>query len=131
MQLKFQFSYQKYLLFNDKPIKYTCIFNVLLRLWEKNCYRFLNSFSFLNVTHCELVCMFSNPRSLDKVESQHKRTLRIVLEKYKGSCQQLLSLLLRYIKETIKENYLVSMNVHLAPWVQLMFLVSVTSLLDF
>ena len=59
--------------------------------------------------------MFSNPRSLDKVESQHKRTLRIVLEKYKGSCQQLLSLLLRYIKETIKENYLVSMNVHLAP----------------
>ena len=42
----------------------------------------VNSFIHSNFNYCLLVCMLSHKKSLDKIESLHKRALRFLLNDY-------------------------------------------------
>ena len=50
----------------------------------------VNSFIYSNFNYCPLVWMFSNKKSLDKIESLRKRALRFLLNDYVSSYEQLL-----------------------------------------
>ena len=49
----------------------------------------VNSFIYSNFDYCPLVWMFSHKRSLDKIESLHKRALRFLLIDYENSYEEL------------------------------------------
>ena len=48
------------------------------------------SFIYSNFNYCPLVWMLSHKKSLDKIESLHKRALRFLLDDYVSSYEQLL-----------------------------------------
>ena len=50
----------------------------------------INSFIYSNFNYCPLVWMLSHKKSLDKIESLHKRALRFLLNDYVSSYEQLL-----------------------------------------
>ena len=50
----------------------------------------VNSFIYSNFDYCSLVWMFSHKKSLNKIESLHKRALRFLLNDYKNSYEELL-----------------------------------------
>ena len=50
----------------------------------------VNSFIYSNFNYCPLVWMLSHKKSLDKIESLHKRALRFLLKDYVSSYEQLL-----------------------------------------
>ena len=50
----------------------------------------VNSFIYSNFNYCPLVWMLSHKKSLDKIESLHKRALRFLLNDYVSSYEQLL-----------------------------------------
>ena len=50
----------------------------------------INSFIYSNFDYCPLVWMFSHKKSLDKIESLHKRALRFPLNDYENSYEELL-----------------------------------------
>ena len=50
----------------------------------------VNSFIYSNFNYCPLVWMLSHKKSLDKIESFHKRALRFLLNDYVSSYEQLL-----------------------------------------
>ena len=49
----------------------------------------VNSFIYSNFNYCPLVWMLSHKKSLDKIESLHKRALRFLLNDYVSSYEQL------------------------------------------
>ena len=50
----------------------------------------VNSFIYSNFNYCALVWTLSHKKSLDKIESLHKRALRFLLNDYVSSYEQLL-----------------------------------------
>ena len=50
----------------------------------------VNSFIYSNFDYCPLVWIFSHKKSLNKIESLHKRPLRFLLNNYENSYEQLL-----------------------------------------
>ena len=50
----------------------------------------VNSFIYSNFNYCLFVWMLSHKKSLDKIESLHKRTMRFLLNDYVSSYEQLL-----------------------------------------
>ena len=50
----------------------------------------VNSFIYSNFDYCPLAWMFSNKKSLNKIEGLHKRALRFPLNDYEGSYEELL-----------------------------------------
>ena len=50
----------------------------------------VNSFIYSNFEYCPLVWIFSHKKSLNKIESLHKRPLRFLLNNYENSYEQLL-----------------------------------------
>ena len=48
----------------------------------------VNSFIYSNLNHCLFVWMLSHKKSLDKIESLHKRVLRLLLNDYVSSYEQ-------------------------------------------
>ena len=50
----------------------------------------VNSFIYSNFDYCPLVWMFSHKKSLNKIESLHKRALRFLLNDYENSYEELL-----------------------------------------
>ena len=50
----------------------------------------VKSFTYSSFNYCPLVWMLSHKKSLDKIESLHKRTLRFLLNDYVSSYEQLL-----------------------------------------
>ena len=50
----------------------------------------VNSFIYSNFDYCPLVWMFSHKKSLNKIESLHKRALRLLLNDYENSYKELL-----------------------------------------
>ena len=50
----------------------------------------VNSFIYSNFNYCLLVWMFSHKKSLNKIESLHKRALRFLLNDYENSYEELL-----------------------------------------
>ena len=59
----------------------------------------INSYFYSNCNYCPLVWMFSNAKSLNKIESLQKRTLRFLYEDYVSSYEELLQ---KAGKETMK-----------------------------
>ena len=66
----------------------------------------INSYFYSNFNYCPLVWMFSNAKSLNKIESLLKRTLRFLYEDYVSSYEELLQ---KAGKETMKVNRLRSL----------------------
>ena len=50
----------------------------------------VSSFIYSNFDYCPLVWMFSHKKSLNKIESLHKRALRFLLNDYENSYEELL-----------------------------------------
>ena len=50
----------------------------------------VNSFTYSNFEYCPLVWIFSHKKSLNKIESLHKRPVRFLLNNYENSYEQLL-----------------------------------------
>ena len=66
----------------------------------------INSYFYSNFNYCPLAWMFSNAKSLNKIESLQKRTLRFLYEDYVSSYEELLQ---KAGKETMKVNRLRSL----------------------
>ena len=66
----------------------------------------INSYFYSNFNYCPLVWMFSNAKSLNKIESLQKRTLHFLYEDYVSSYEELLQ---KAGKETMKANRLRSL----------------------
>ena len=70
----------------------------------------INSYFYSNFNYCPLVWMFSNAKSLNKIESLLKRTLRFLYEDYVSSYEELLQ---KAGKETMKVNRLRSLCIEI------------------
>ena len=70
----------------------------------------INSYFYSSFNYCPLVWMFSSAKSLNKVESLQKRTLRFRFEDYVSSYEELLQ---KAGKETMKVNRLRSLCIEI------------------
>ena len=88
--------------------------HALIRLWmflnfeEKK--TLINSYFYSSFNYCPLVWMFSSAKSLNKVESLHKRALRFLYEDYVLSYQELLQ---KAGKDSMKVNRLRSLCIEI------------------
>ena len=67
-----------------EKIRSTSLVTLLLRVHvdDKQNFNLANCFIYSNFNYCPLVCMLSHKKSLDRIESLHKRTLSFLLNDY-------------------------------------------------
>ena len=66
----------------------------------------VNSFIYSNLNYCALVWMFSNKKSLDKIESLQRQVLRFLLNYYPSSNKQVLEKPSKYYRNIHRLRFL-------------------------